>query len=353
MSNMCVCHDMAKRDARFLSPEAQAEIRLRVLDALREGMTQAQAARTFGVSRWSVVQWAKACRQAGEQALAAKPRGRRTGEAGKLSAKQSERMRKLVVGKMPDQLKLPFYLWTRAAVRELIKRECAVHLSLPAVGGYLKRWGLTVQRPVKRAYERNDEAVAQWLAQVYPQIASRAKRERARIYWGDETGLRSDDVRGRSFAPKGQPAVVNVPGRRFGCNVISALTNKGEMSFMVFEGRFQAEQFIGFCQRLIKQSPSKVFLIVDGHPVHRSRKVKDWLEPRSHQIELFFLPGYAPELNPDELLNGDIKRAIGQARPRDRDAMKAATRKWLHRRQKQPDVLAKFFHAPHVRYASA
>lgn len=344
---------MAKRDARFLSPEAQAEIRLRVLDALREGMTQAQAARTFGVSRWSVVQWAKACRQAGEQALAAKPRGRRTGEAGKLSAKQSERMRKLVVGKMPDQLKLPFYLWTRAAVRELIKRECAVHLSLPAVGGYLKRWGLTVQRPVKRAYERNDEAVAQWLAQVYPQIASRAKRERARIYWGDETGLRSDDVRGRSFAPKGQPAVVNVPGRRFGCNVISALTNKGEMSFMVFEGRFQAEQFIGFCQRLIKQSPSKVFLIVDGHPVHRSRKVKDWLEPRSHQIELFFLPGYAPELNPDELLNGDIKRAIGQARPRDRDAMKAATRKWLHRRQKQPDVLAKFFHAPHVRYASA
>jgi transposase len=353
MSNTCVYLDMAKRDARFLSPQAQAEIRLRVLDALQEGMTQAQAARTFGVSRWSVVQWAKVSRQAGEQALVAKPRGRRAGEAGKLSVKQSERMRKLVVGKMPDQLKLPFYLWTRAAVRELIKRECAVELSLPAVGGYLKRWGLTVQRPVKRAYERNDEAVAQWLAQVYPHIASRAKRERARIYWGDETGLRSDDVRGRSFAPIGQPAVVNVPGRRFGCNVISALTNKGEMSFMVFEGRFQAEQFIGFCQRLIKQSSCKVFLIVDGHPVHRSSKVKDWLEPRHHQIELFFLPGYAPELNPDELLNGDIKRAIGQARPRDRDAMKAATRKWLHRRQKQPDVLANLFHAPHVRYASA
>lgn len=344
---------MAKRDARFLSPQAQAEIRLRVLDALQEGMTQAQAARTFGVSRWSVVQWAKVSRQVGEQALVAKPRGRRAGEAGKLSVKQSERMRKLVVGKMPDQLKLPFYLWTRAAVRELIKRECAVELSLPAVGGYLKRWGLTVQRPVKRAYERNDEVVAQWLAQVYPRIASRAKRERARIYWGDETGLRSDDVRGRSFAPIGQPAVVNVPGRRFGCNVISALTNKGEMSFMVFEGRFQAEQFIGFCQRLIKQSSSKVFLIVDGHPVHRSTKVKDWLEPRRNQIELFFLPGYAPELNPDELLNGDIKRAIGQARPRDRDAMKTATRKWLHRRQKQPDVLANLFHAPHVRYASA
>lgn len=344
---------MAKRDARFLSPEAQAEIRLRVLDALQDGMTQTRAALTFGVSRWSVVQWAKMRREAGEHALTAKRRGRRAGEAGKLSAKQCERMRALVVGKMPEQLKLPFYLWTRAAVRELIKRQCGVSLSLSAVGGYLKRWGLSAQRPVKRAYERNDEAVAQWLAEVYPQIATRAKRERARIYWGDETGLRSDDVRGRGFAPTGQPTVVKVPGRRFGCNVISALTNKGEMSFMVLEGRFQAEQFIGFCERLIKQSPSKVFLIVDGHSVHRCRKVQDWLEPRVQQIELFFLPGYAPELNPDELLNGDIKRAVSQVRPRDRQAMKAATRKWLHRRQKQPAVLANLFHAPHVRYAAA
>lgn len=344
---------MAKRDARHLTPQAQAEIRLRVLDALQEGMSQTQAATTFGVSRWSVVQWVKTHRQSGEQALLAKPRGRRSGEAGKLSAKQSERLRKLIVGKMPEQLKLPFYLWTRAAVRELVKQEFNIRLSLSAVGGYLKRWGLSVQRPVKRAYERNDEAVAQWLADVYPQIAFRAKRERARIYWGDETGLRSDDVRGRSFAPVGQPTVVKVPGRRFGCNVISALTNKGEMSFMVFEGRFQAEQFIGFCERLIKQSPNKVFLIVDGHSVHRCGKMRDWLEPRGKQIELFFLPGYAPELNPDELLNGDIKRAVSQVRPRDRQAMKAATRKWLHRRQKQPAVLANLFHAPQVRYAAA
>jgi transposase len=353
MSNITVDYGMAKRDARFLTPEAQAEIRLRVMEALREGMNQTEAARIFGVSRWSVVQWAKVQRSSGAAALAAKRRGRRAGEAGKLSTKQCERMRALVVGKMPEQLKLPFYLWTRAAVRELIKRQCAVSLSLTAVGGYLRRWGLSVQRPVRRAYERNDEAVALWLAEVYPQIAVRAKRERARIYWGDETGLRSDDVRGRGFAPIGQPTVVKVPGRRFGCNVISALTNKGEMSFMVFEGRFQAEQFIGFCERLIKQSGVKAFLIVDAHSVHRCTKVRDWLQPRQAQIELFFLPGYAPELNPDELLNGDIKRAVSQARPRDRDAMKTATRKWLHRRQKQPRILANLFHAPHVRYAAA
>jgi transposase len=344
---------MTKRDARFLTPEAQAELRLRVLNAVQAGMSQAEAARTFGVSRWSVVQWAKAHRGAGVRALAAKRRGRRKGEAGKLTAKQSDRLRGLVVGKMPEQLKLPFYLWTRAAVKLLIRREYGVSLSLSAVGGYLKRWGLTVQRPVKRAYERDDAAVVTWRAEVYPRIAERAKREKARIYWGDETGLRSDDVRGRGFAPVGQPPVVQVPGKRFGCNVISALTNKGELSFMVFEGRFEAQTFIVFCERLIKQSRRKVFLIVDGHPAHRAKIVRAWLEEHAERIEMFFLPGYAPDLNPDELVNGDLKRAVGQVRPRDRDAMKAATRKWLHRRQKQPAVLANFFNEPHVRYAAA
>ena len=157
---------MTKRDARLLSPEAQAEIRLRVINAVQGGMKQAEAARVFGVSRWSVVQWTKVHRANGVEALAPKRRGRRTGEAGKLSIRQAQRIRGLIVGKMPEQLKLPFYLWTRAAVQLLIKREYAVRLSLTAVGGYLKRWGLSVQRPVKRAYERNEEAIAQWLAEV-------------------------------------------------------------------------------------------------------------------------------------------------------------------------------------------
>lgn len=344
---------MKKRDARFLSPEAQAEIRLRVMNAVHAGMKQTDAARVFGVSRWSVVQWTKAHRNHGAQALAPKRRGRRAGEAGKLSLRQCERIRALIVGKMPEQLKLPFYLWTRAAVQRLIAREYKVRLSLTAVGTYLQRWGLTPQRPIKRAYERNDEAIVQWLAEVYPTIAARAKRQKALIYWGDETGLRSDDVRGRSFAPRGQPSVVQVPGKRFGCNVISALTNKGQMSFMVFEGRFQADKFIEFCERMIKQSRRKVFLIVDGHPAHRAKAVKNWMHEHAERIEMFFLPGYAPDLNPDELLNGDIKRAVGQARPRDREAMKAATRVWLHRRQKQPEILANFFNEPHVRYAAA
>jgi len=344
---------MVKRDARFLSPEAQAELRQRVINAVVGGMKQAAAARVFGVSRWSVVQWAKAHRAQGPDALVAKRRGRRTGEAGKLTAAQARRIRALVVGKMPEQLKLPFYLWTRAAVQRLIEREYRVRLSLTAVGGYLWRWGLSAQRPIKRAYERNEAAIAQWLAEIYPKIATRAKRERARIYWGDETGLRSDDVRGRSFAPVGQPAVVRVPGRRFGCNVISALTNKGEMSFMVFEGRFQAPTFIEFCERLLKSSRRMVFLIVDGHPVHRATAATRWLQDHAARIERFFLPGYAPDLNPDEMLNGDIKRVIGQVRARDREQMKAAIRKWLHRRQKQPQILANFFNEPHVQYAAA
>jgi transposase len=344
---------MVKRDARFLSPEAKAEFRRRVINAVSGGMTQAAAARVFGVSRWSVVQWVNAQRSNGAKALLAKPRGRRVGEAGKLTMTQAQRIRALVEGKLPDQLKLPFYLWTRAAVQRLIEREYRVRLSLSAVGGYLQRWGLTAQRPIKCAHKRNEAEIAQWLAEVYPKIATRAKREHAQIYWGDETGLRSDDVRGRSFAPVGQPAVVQVPGWRFGCNVISALTSKGEMSFMVFEGRFQAPAFIAFCERLIKQAQRKVFLIVDGHPVHRAALTTQWLEANSAHIERFFLPGCAPDLNPDDLPNGDIKRIIRQARPRDRDALKTAARKRLHRRQKQPHVLVKFFDEPRVQYAAA
>jgi transposase len=280
-------------------------------------------------------------------------RGRRTGEAGKLSAKQAEYIRKLVEGKMPDQLKLAFYLWTREAVRQLIVRECAVKLSLSSVGNYLKSWGMSAQKPVRRAYERDEAQIATWLESEYPKIAQAAKAERATIYWGDESGLRSDDVRGRSFAPRGRTPVAHATGKRFGCNMISALSNRGALAFQVFAGRFVGATFIEFLQRLLKHAGArKVFLIVDGHPVHRAKAVKRWVKENESRIRLFFLPGYAPELNPDELLNHDVKQAVGKTRPRDREAMKAAVRAWLHRRQRQPQVIRNFFQAEHVRYAA-
>lgn len=164
---------------------------------------------------------------------------------------------------------------------------------------------------------------------------------------------RSDDVRGRSYALRGRTPQVRSTGQRFGCNMISALTNRGALAFRVFTGRFVTAVFIDFLERLLKQAGrGKVFLIVDGHPVHKAKAVRAWLDEHAERIRMFLLPGYAPELNPDELLNHDVKQAVGKTRPRDRDALKSALRSWLHRRQKQPHVIRNFFHAEHVRYAA-
>lgn len=171
---------------------------------------------------------------------------------------------------MPNQLTLPFYLWTRAAVASLIAREYGIKVSLVTVGRYLRAWGLSPQKPVRRAYERNEAAIARWLKQEYPMIARQAKQEHAAIYWGDEMGLRRDHVTGTSYAPVGHTPVIRATGQRFWCHMISAITNKGALAFMVFQGTFKAPVFAEFMQRLLKQIDGRIYLIVDGHPVHRS-----------------------------------------------------------------------------------
>jgi transposase len=344
---------MAKRTMKTLDAATQAELRQRVMTAVAQGMSQSEAARAFGVGVRSVRRWAAQIKADGPQAIAPKRRGRRTGEAGALTRRQAERIKRLIIGKLPDQLKLPFYLWTREAVRRLIVREYGIRLGLSAVGNYLKAWGLTPQRPVRRAYERDPEAIGRWLKRDYPAIRAAAKRERAVIYWGDESGLRSSDVRGRSYAVRGETPVVAATGQRFGCNMISALSNRGALAFRVFTGRFVSALFVDFLERLLKHAGRrKVYLIVDGHPVHKSKVVSRWAEAHANRLRLIFLPGYAPELNPDELLNHDVKQAIGRTRPRSRAELMSATRAWLHRRQKQPEVIRNFFREEHVRYAA-
>ena len=206
---------------------------------------------------------------------------------------------------------------------------------------------------MRRAYERNDAAIAAWLAEQYPLIAKQAKREKAQIYWGDEMGLRSDHVSGKSYAPAGQTPLIRATGQRFGCNMISAITNKGALAFMVFEGKFKAPMFVEFLSRLLKQVQGKVYLIVDGHPVHKSGVVKAFVQANAQRLRLILLPGYCPELNPDELLNQDVKtNALGKSRPANKGEMIKAVRSHLHRRQKQPTVIRNLFKEKHVQYAA-
>jgi transposase len=342
----------AKTDARKLDMATQAHLRRTVVQAVRGGMTQTQAGAIFGASLRAVNKWVALDKAGGLRALKPKRRGRRAGE-GRLDLRQAARIRQLIIGRMPDQLKLPFYLWTRAAVATLIEREYGVAVSLTTVGRYLKAWGMSPQKPVRRAYERNDAAIARWLREEYPALARQAKRDGATIYWGDEMGLRSDHVAGTSYAPLGRTPIVRATGQRFGCNMISAITNRGHLAFRVFQGKFDTPLFVDFLRRLLKQTAGKVYLIVDGHPVHRSTAAKRFVVAQQSRLRLIRLPGYCPELNPDELLNQDVKtNALGKSRPTNRAEMMSSVRRHLHRRQKQPHIVRNLFQEKHVRYAA-
>jgi len=342
----------SKADARKLDVATQTHLRRSVVQAVRGGMSQTRAAQVFGVSLRAANKWVALDKSGGLRALKPKRRGRRAGE-GRLNPSQGKRIRQLIIDSLPDQLKLPFYLWTRAAVVSLIEREYGIGISLTSVGRYLKRWGMSPQKPVRRAYERNDEAIARWLRHEYPAIARQAKREKAAIYWGDEMGLRSDHVAGTSYALLGHTPLVRATGQRFGCNMISAITNRGHLAFMVFHGKFDARLFVEFMQRLLKQAAVKVYLIVDGHPVHRSVIAKEFVQANAERLRLIRLPGYCPELNPDELLNQDVKtNALGKSRPTNRTEMMTGVRSHLYRRQRQPQIIRNLFQEKHVRYAA-
>lgn len=341
-----------RHDARTLEWSALQLLRRQVVQAVRRGMSQTEAARTFGASLRAVSKWMRLDREGGLRALRLQRRGRHPG-GGCLSTTRAERIRTLIVGKLPDQLQLPFYLWTRAAVASLIAREYGIEVSLVTVGRYLSAWGLSPQKPVRRAYERNEAAIARWLKREYPSIAQQAKREHAVMYWGDEMGLRSDHVTGTCYAPVGRTPVVRATGQRFGCNMISAITNKGALAFMVFRGKFKAPVFVAFLQRLLKQVVGKIYLIVDGHPVHQSRKAMRFAATHSARLCLIRMPGYCPELNPDELLNQDVKtNGLGKSRPTNRTELMDIVRRHLYRRQKQPQVIVNLFREKHVRYAA-
>jgi transposase len=343
---------MEQVDARSLSPKAQERIRQLAVKAVLEGAKQVAVAKLYGVTRRAVAKWLKSYRDGGVQALTAKSKGRPNG--GSLLPWQAAQIAKTVVDHHPEQLKLPFYLWTREAVAKLIHRKFGIRVSLSTAGRYLKRWGFTPQKPVRRALEQNPQEVRNWLDTEYPAIRQQAKSEKAQIFWGDEMGLRSDHAVGRSYGLRGHTPVIVATGKRFGCNMISAITNQGRLNFMVFKGRFNATVFLEFLNRLIRQSKRKVFLIVDRHSVHRSKKAKKWLEEQSDRIRLFFLPSYSPELNPDELLNQDVKsNTIRKNRPSQQNELVKNLRSYLRKRQLQPHIVENYFQGKHVRYAAA
>ena len=346
---------MSKEDARSLPGAAQAALRNRAVRAVLDGMSQVEAARVFGVHPNAVNRWIKRYREGGFQGLAERRRGRRPGEQPALSPPQQQEVVALVRVTTPDELGLPGFLWTREAVGELIGQRYGLGLARTTVGGYLRRWGFSPQKPQHRALEQNPAAVARWLSEEFPAIRAQARQEGGVVLWLDEMGVRSDAAAGRSWAPIGQTPVIKRTGKRFRVNMLSAISNAGRLRFRLFTGSFNGPVFIDFLGRLLRDCGGrKVHLIVDGHPVHRAKLVSAWVGRHAERIQLHFLPGYSPELNPVELLNHDVKaNAAGRRRPRSADELRAELHGYLRRRQRQPAVLVRFFDHPTTRYAAA
>jgi transposase len=321
----------------------------------RQGYGFHEIADMLGMGHITVRSAVKACEGAAPSILKLRTPGRKPGSARMLSAEQEQRIQKLICEKRPEQMKMSFALWSRAAVLLLIEQECGIKLAVRSVGHYLKRWGFTPQRPIKRAYEQSPEAVKTWLDEQYPQIAQRAKAENAEIHWADETAVVNTDVRGRGFAPKGQtPVAYAVGGTRHKLSMISSVTNQGKARWMIVEDAFDSDKFIEFLQLLVKDADKKIFIVLDNLRVHHSKPVKAWLQQHQQQIEAFYLPSYSPELNPDERLNADLKHALGsRVQVRTKAKLRETTEEHMQLLQSQPQRVQSYFEDPRVKYASA
>ena len=345
---------MERQDFRSIGRSAQEELRRRALWLIeQEGKSQGEVARIVGVHRQTVNGWVQRYRAHGDDGVLDGRRVSPRRGKGLLDEAQCRQVRGWIADKMPDQLKLPFALWTARAVMELIERRFDIRLGLSSVQLYLQRWGMSPQKPVLRASERLPSAIKAWLERDYPSIAARAKHEKAVIYWGDETGISNQDQIGRSWAPRGQTPVVGRTAKKFGGSMISAVSNRGLMRFMLYDGALNAERFLTFLRRLIKDAAQKVFLIVDNLRVHHAKKVKAWVAAHAHEIELFYLPAYAPDHNPDEYLNNDLKQQLRQKpQPGCLEQLKSNIRSIMRAIQRSPQRVVAYFTPEPVRYAA-
>jgi transposase len=337
-------------DGRKLTHAQLTELRTRGVTAVQNGESPERVAKALCISRTTIYDWLALYRSGGWDALTA---GKRGGRKPKLDGKMLKWVYATVTMGNPLQFKFAFALWTRQMIASLIQKKYGIKLSKTSVGRLLDQLGLTAQRPLWRAYQQNPEAVDRWLEEEFPAIKRAAARCKGEIWFGDEAGIRSDYHSGTTWAPKGETPVVKTTGARFGFNMISAVSPKGMLRFMVVDGTVGADQFIEFIKRLVHGTKRKMFVIVDGHPTHKAKKVKQFVESLNGQVSLHLLPGYSPELNPDEWVWRNLKSGVmGKLQHLTKQGMKMEAISHLRRLQKQPDVVRSFFHSETTCYAA-
>jgi len=341
-------------DARQLSDEVLEALRLRAVRGCELGFTETDVANLLGVSRETVARWWSVYTAGGTDALPHERTGRPRGAGRALSDDQAARLQQLLDGHSPEDLGIAAPLWTRRAVRDLIRRECGRTMPVRTVGEYLRRWGYTIKRPRRQARDQDPAEVRAWLRQTYPAIEARAYTEGAEIHWGDETGVAADEHPGGGYARAGQTATVEVPDSHIRVNLISTVTNTGAVRFMTYYGAMTAALFLVFLGRLLRGASRKIFLIVDRLKAHEADEVQAWLAARQDRIEVFYLPRRAAELNADEYLNNDLKSSVNaEGLPHDKGQLRGRMQAFMHKLARLPEHVMNYFQHPCVQYAAA
>ena len=344
---------MKKRDFRSLSSQAQDEIKRAAMKMLKAKKTQQEVSDFFSVRQQTVSIWWNHYQREGLKGLRTKRRGRRPGEKRNLTSQVEKEVMTLIIDRCPEQFKLPFVLWTREAVQQLVKKRYGISMPIRTVGEYLKRWGFTPKKPVKRAYEQQPEEVRKWLDSSYPEIVKQARVEKAEIHWCDETGISNESNVCKGYSPVGKKPVMRTSGKRFSVSMISTITNQGQLRYMIYKGGLRVKKFIEFLRRLIKSAGRKVFVILDNLRVHHAIKVKEWVEEHHDEVALFFLPPYSPEYNPDEYVNQDVKSALmRKPRPTSEDKLNNNLSSYMKSLQRKTKKVKKYFKHEKVKYAA-
>lgn len=338
---------MNESDGRKIDRKALEAIRIRAVQRVEAGESPEVVIKALGFTRARIYEWLARYREGGIDGLRSK---KAPGRIAKLSGKQLEKIYRTVVGKDPRQLKFEFALWTRGMVREYIRGEFDIRLSEVSVGRLLRKIGLSPQRPKRSAYQQDSALVAGWMTKDFPQIKVMARMENAVLFFGDESSVRSDYHSGTTWAPKGQTPTVRVNGSRFRVNLISAVSGRGDLRFMATEDRVTADVFCEFLKRLLAGAQQPVYLIVDNHPVHRSKKVSEYVQSTKGALKLFFLPPYSPELNPDEQVWNYLKNHnIARQSAKDKKDFVKRIRRVLFSLQSLPQKVKSFFRHPLIR----
>lgn len=339
---------MKENDGRKLSREAQKQIRITAVKRVLAGESPEVVINSIGYARTCIYHWLAAYRNGGIEALDIH---KSSGRPRILSGKQMMKIHKIVVDETPEQYKFPFALWTIEIVRQVIKTTFGIKLSSVSVWRTLRSLGLTPQKPKRVAYQRSKESVDKFLKEEFPAIKKEANTCGALIYWGDESAIRSDYHSGTTWGKKGVTPVIKTTGARFSVNMISAVCGNGQMRFMATEKNCTAPVFIVFLKRLIHKQTTPIFLIIDGHPIHKSKKVKEFVQSTNGKLELFFLPGYSPDLNPDESVWSYVKHhTVGKKTVTGPDQFKKLVLNALFSLIHKPHTIVAFFHKPSLQY---